>query len=71
MFKRDQRELELYWNYISVEEIDLTSFLKKILNETIDNRNDVFVHLIKQNRNNLNVEIVEQSQDLRKLYREF
>lgn len=59
-------------NYISVEEIDLTSFpTKKILNETIDNRNDVFVHLIKQYRNNLNVEIVEQSQDLRKLYREF
>lgn len=63
---------ERTWNYISVEEIDLTSFpTKKILNETIDNRNDVFVHLIKQYRNNLNVEIVEQSQDLRKLYREF
>lgn len=62
---------ERTWNYISVEEIDLTSFpTKKILNETIDNR-DVFVHLIKQYRNNLNVEIVEQSQDLRKLYREF
>lgn len=69
MFKCDQR---ITWNYISVEEIDLTSFpTKKILNETIDNRNDVFVHLIKQYRNNLNVEIVEQSQDLRKLYREF
>lgn len=63
---------ERTWNYISVEEINLTSFpTKKILDETIDNRNDVFVHLIKQYRNNLNVEIVEQSQDLGKLYREF
>lgn len=62
---RENLELYLRW------EIDLTSFPKKILNETIDNRNDVFVHLIKQYRNNLNVEIVEQSQDLGKLYREF
>lgn len=62
---------ERTWNYISRWR-NLTSFpTKKILNETIDNRNDVFVHLIKQYRNNLNVEIVEQSQDLRKLYREF
>lgn len=62
---------ERTWNYISRWR-NLTSFsTKKILNETIDNRNDVFVHLIKQYRNNLNVEIVEQSQDLGKLYREF
>lgn len=61
---------ERTWNYISRWR-NLTSFpTKKILNETIDNR-DVFVHLIKQYRNNLNVEIVEQSQDLGKLYREF
>lgn len=65
MWSENHLELYLRW------EIDLTSFPKKILNETIDNRNDVFVHLIKQYRNNLNVEIVEQSQDLRKLYREF